>query len=63
MPRKISEIFEEFRQMPHGGRAEGMEQLIIAHAQDINPRIEKARADTAMRRLEEVEIHGEARPE
>ena len=55
MPRKVSEIVEEARQMPYEARAELVEQLILANAKDLDPKIEKAWADTAMRRLEEIE--------
>lgn len=55
MPRKISEIVEEARQMPYGVRAELIEQLIADTAKDIDPEIEKAWGDEAMRRLKELE--------
>lgn len=55
MPRKISEIVEEARQMPYGDRTELIEQLIADTAKDIDPKIEKAWGDEAMRRLEEIE--------
>ena len=55
MPRKVREIVEEARQLPYGERAELVEQLILANQQDIDPKIEKAWADTALRRLEEIE--------
>jgi putative addiction module component (TIGR02574 family) len=61
MPRKISEIVEEARQMPYGERAELVEQLIIANQQDLDPKLEKAWADTAMRRLAEMES-GQVKP-
>ncbi len=53
--RKVSEIVEEARQLPYGERAELIEQLIADTAKDIDPKIEKAWGDTAMRRLEEIE--------
>jgi putative addiction module component (TIGR02574 family) len=55
MPRKIREIVEEARHMPYGERAELIERLILANAQDVDPKIEKAWTDTAMRRLTEIE--------
>ena len=55
MPRKISDIVEEARQMPYGDRAELIEQLIADSAKDIDPQIEKAWGDEAMRRLAEIE--------
>ena len=55
MSRKISEIVEEARQMPYDERAELIENLIVANAQDIDPKIEKAWTDAAMRRLDEIE--------
>ena len=53
--RKVSEIVEEARQLPYGERAELVEQLIAANARDIDPKIEKAWGDEALRRLEEIE--------
>ena len=53
--RKISEIVEEARQMPYGERAELIEQLIADTAKDLDPEIEKAWGDEAMRRLKEIE--------
>lgn len=55
VPRKVSEIVEEARQLPYGERAELVEQLIIANAKDLDPKIEQAWGDEAMRRLEEIE--------
>ncbi len=55
MPRKISDIVEEARQMPYGERAELIEQLIADSAKDIDPQIEKAWGDEAIRRLAEME--------
>lgn len=55
MPRKVSEIVEEARQMPYGDRAELIEQLIADSAKAIDPKIEKAWGDEALRRLEEIE--------
>jgi len=55
MPRKVSEIVAEAKQLPYGERAELVEQLIAANAQDIDPKIEKAWGDEALRRLEEIE--------
>ena len=53
--RKVSEIVEEARQLPCGERAELIEQLIADTARKIDPKIEKAWGDTAMRRLREIE--------
>ena len=55
MPRKVSEIVKEARQLPYGERAELVEQLIAANARDIDPKIEKAWGDEVMRRLKEIE--------
>jgi|SRR6187402_550307 len=55
MPRKVSEIVAEAKQLPYGERAELVEQLIAANARDIDPKIEKAWGDEALRRLEEIE--------
>jgi len=55
MPRKFSEILEEARALPPGERAELIEQLIADTAKDIDPAIEKAWGDEAMRRLAEIE--------
>ena len=55
MPRKVSEIVAEAKQLPYGERAELVEQLIAANAQDIDPKIEKAWGEEALRRLEEIE--------
>ena len=55
MPRKIRDIVEEARQMPYGDRAELIEQLIADSAKAIDPKIEKAWGDEALRRLEEIE--------
>ena len=53
--RKVSEIVEEARQMPYGERAELIDQLIADTAKNIDPEIEKAWGDEAMRRLAEIE--------
>lgn len=53
--RKFSEILEEARGLPYGERAELIEQLIADSAKDIDPEIEKAWGDEAMRRLKEIE--------
>jgi putative addiction module component (TIGR02574 family) len=55
MPRKFSEILEEARAMPYGERAELIEQLIADAAKDIDPEIEKAWGDEALRRIKEIE--------
>ena len=55
MPRKVSEIVKEARQLPYGERAELIERLIADTAKSIDPKIEKAWGDEAMRRLEEME--------
>lgn len=61
MQRKIRDIVEEARQMPYGDRAELVEQLIIANQQDLDPKIEQAWTETALRRLKEIE-EGKATP-
>ena len=61
MPRKVSEIVEEARQLPYGERAELIEQLIADSAKDLDPEIEKAWGDEALRRLEEMES-GQVKP-
>lgn len=53
--RKVSEIVEEARQLPYGERAELIEQLIADSAKDLDPEIEKAWGDEALRRLAEME--------
>lgn len=53
--RKFSEILEEARGLPYGERAALIEQLIADTAKDIDPAIEKAWGDEAMRRLAEIE--------
>jgi putative addiction module component (TIGR02574 family) len=53
--RKFSEILEEARGLPYGERAELIEQLIADSAKDVDPEIEKAWGDEAMRRLKEIE--------
>ncbi|MDI1247935.1 MAG: addiction module protein [Lacunisphaera sp.] len=55
MPRKVSEIVAEARQLPYGERAELIEQLIADTAQNIDPAIEKAWGDEALRRIKEIE--------
>lgn len=55
MPRKVSEIVEEARQMPYGERAELIDQLIADSAKNIDPEIEKAWGDEALRRIKEIE--------
>jgi putative addiction module component (TIGR02574 family) len=55
MPRKVSDIVAEAKQLPYGERAELVQQLIAANAQDLDPKIEKAWGDEALRRLEEIE--------
>ena len=55
MPRKFREILEEARGLPYGERTELIEQLIADSAKDLDPEIEKAWGDEAMRRLEEME--------
>ena len=61
MPRKVSEIVEEARQLPYGERAELIEQLIADSAKNLDPEIEKAWGDEAMRRLAEMES-GKVKP-
>lgn len=53
--RKFSEILEEARGLPYGERAELIEQLIADSAKDIDPAIEKAWGDEALRRIKEIE--------
>lgn len=53
--RKFTEILEEARGLPYGERAELIEQLIADAAKDIDPEIEKAWGDEALRRLKEIE--------
>ncbi len=53
--RKFSEILEEARGLPYSERAELIEQLIADAAKDIDPEIEKAWGDEALRRLKEIE--------
>jgi putative addiction module component (TIGR02574 family) len=53
--RKVSEIVEEARQLPYGERAELIEQLIADSAKDLDPEIEKAWGDEALRRIKEIE--------
>lgn len=55
MPRKVSEIVEEARQLPYGERTELIEQLIADSAKTLDPEIEKAWGDEAIRRLKEIE--------
>lgn len=56
MPRrKVSEIGEEARGLPYGERTELIERLIADAANDIDPEIEKAWGDEAIRRIKEVE--------
>ena len=55
MPRKIRDIVEEARQMPYGDHAELIEQLIADSAKALDPKVEKAWGDEALRRLEEIE--------
>lgn len=56
MPRrKISEIVEEARGLPYGERTELIERLIADAAQNIDPEIEKAWGDEAIRRIKEIE--------
>lgn len=56
MPRrKVQQLVEEAKQLPYGERAELIEQLIAASAQDADPAIEKAWGDEALHRLKEIE--------
>jgi putative addiction module component (TIGR02574 family) len=56
MPRrKVQQLVEEAKQLPYEERAELIEQLIAAAAQDLDPAVEKAWGDEAMRRLKEIE--------
>lgn len=53
--RSFTEILEEARGLPYGDRAELIEQLIADSAKDLDPAIEKAWGDEALRRLAEME--------
>jgi len=53
--RKVSDIVEEAKGLPYGERAELVEKLIEANARDIDPKIEQAWGDEALRRLKEIE--------
>ncbi len=53
--RKFTEILEEARGLPYGERAELIEQLIADSAKHLDPAIEKAWGDEALRRLKEIE--------
>ncbi len=55
MSRKVSELVEEARGLPYGERAELIEQLIADSAKDLDPRIDKAWGDEALRRFKEAE--------
>ncbi|MFI5335499.1 MAG: addiction module protein [Opitutales bacterium] len=55
MKRKVSQLVEEAKQLPYGERAELVEQLILANAHDLDPKLEKAWADAALQRLAEIE--------
>ncbi len=55
MARKFSAIPEEARALPYGERTELIERLIADSAKDIDPEIEKAWGDEALRRLKEIE--------
>jgi putative addiction module component (TIGR02574 family) len=56
MPRrKVSQIVEEARGLPYGERTELIERLIADAAKDIDPEIEKACGDEALRRIKEME--------
>jgi hypothetical protein len=54
MSRKTSEIVAEARQMPHGERAELIEHLIIANAQDIDPKVDEAWKEVTRQRIAEI---------
>jgi putative addiction module component (TIGR02574 family) len=55
MKRTFQELVEEAKQLPYGERAELIEQLIAASAQDMDPAIEKAWGEEALRRIKEIE--------
>lgn len=56
MPRrKVQQLVEEAKQLPYGERAELIEQLIAASAQEMDPAVEKAWGDEVMRRLKEID--------
>jgi putative addiction module component (TIGR02574 family) len=54
MPRKISEIVEEARQLPYGERAELIERLILANAQEVDPKIDEAWKQVTRQRIAEI---------
>lgn len=54
MPRKVNELVAEAKQLPYGDRAALVEQLIAASANDLDPKIEQAWGDEAMRRVAEI---------
>ena len=54
MPRKISEIVEAARELPYGERAELIEHLIIANAQDIDPKVDEAWKQVTRQRIAEI---------
>lgn len=55
MPRNFREILEEARGLPYGERTELIEQLIADSAKNLDPEIEEAWGDEALRRLAEME--------
>lgn len=55
MKRRFHELVEEAKQLPYGERAELIEQLIAASAENIDPAVEKAWGDEVTRRLKEIE--------
>ena len=61
MPMTVDQLFEEARQLPADVRAELAERLILAAHGGIDPKIEKAWTDTALRRLAEMES-GKVKP-
>ena len=55
MPRTLDQIVEETRQLPREQVAELVDRLTMELAKGMDPEIEKAWTDTAMRRLAEME--------
>ena len=54
MTRKISDIVAEASQLPYGDRAELIEQLIIANAQDIDPKVDETWKQVTRQRIAEI---------
>lgn len=54
MTRKISEIVAEASQLPYGERAELIDQLIAANAQDVDPKVDAAWKEVTRQRIAEI---------